>query len=84
MKSEIINNKMLVSFTDFGKGIKKKEQDKIFAEFYKGQGHTKEGMGLGLYLVRRIIEKHKGKIELTSKVHQGTNITIELPLRLYE
>lgn len=84
LKLEIKKNKINVSFTDFGKGIKKKEQSKIFSEFYKGEGHTKEGMGLGLYLVKRIIQKHKGKIELSSKVNQGTNIVIELPLRLYE
>lgn len=83
LKVEVNRNKMLISFTDFGKGIKKKEQEKIFSEFYKG-GHTKEGMGLGLYLVKRIIEKHKGKIELSSKVNKGTSITIMLPLRLYE
>lgn len=84
IKLEMKKNNMCISFTDFGKGIRKSEQDKIFSEFYKAQGNTKDGMGLGLYLVRRIIEKHKGKIELSSKINQGTNILIKLPRKLYD
>lgn len=84
VKLELHKKTITVSITDFGKGIKKIDQGKIFNEFYKATGNMKDGLGLGLYLVRRIIEKHKGTIELSSKIRQGTNITIELPLRLYD
>ncbi len=68
-----------VSITDYGKGIRKKEQDKVFIEFFKAKGNYKEGMGLGLFLVKNIIDKHKGKVSLTSKLHVGTTITVTLP-----
>ncbi len=68
-----------ISITDYGKGIRKREQDKVFVEFFKAKGNYKEGMGLGLFLVKNIIDKHKGKVSLTSKLHVGTTITVSLP-----
>lgn len=68
-----------VSITDYGKGIKKKEQNRVFEEFFKESGHNREGMGLGLFLVKRIIEQHGGVVDLRSKLHKGTTVTIMLP-----
>lgn len=73
-----------ISITDYGKGIRKKEQNKVFTEFFKASGNRKEGMGLGLYLVKSIIEKHGGTIALLSKLNKGTTITIRIPKKLYE
>lgn len=72
-------NFIAVSIADYGKGIKKKEQNKIFMEFFKGSAISKDGMGIGLYLVKNIIAEHKGKISLSSKLNKGTTVTLSLP-----
>lgn len=79
---EKIEEKVSISFSDYGKGMRKKDQEKVFNEFYKGESQ-KQGMGLGLYLVRRIIEKHKGSIVIDSKINKGTKIEIVIPVSLY-
>jgi signal transduction histidine kinase len=68
-----------IRVADQGKGIPKKELPYIFNEFYRGEGARHEGMGLGLYLSKYIIEQHKGKISIESKLDQGTTLIIELP-----
>lgn len=75
---------VVISVTDYGRGIRKKEQSKIFQEFFKAEGNKKAGMGLGLYLVKSIIEKHGGSISLVSKLHKGTTISVLLPQKIYE
>lgn len=67
---------LYVSITDSGKGIPAEIQDKIFNVFFttKPQG---EGSGLGLDIVRRIIEKHLGKISFTSQPG-ATTFTVKL------
>lgn len=74
---------IIIDITDYGKGIRKKEQNKVFQEFFKASDNRREGMGLGLYLVKSIIDKHKGSVFLSSKLHKGTKITIKLPQKLY-
>jgi len=71
--------KIKISVEDNGTGIKKEEIPNIFNEFYKGKGHTKSGMGLGLYLIKKIINKHHGKITITSEESHGTLVTVTLP-----
>lgn len=73
------DDEYIVEFRDHGPGISKKDQKKIFNLFFKGNDNTKEGMGLGLYLAKSIVEKHKGTIELLSEAGEGTLITIRLP-----
>jgi len=64
---------------DHGSGIKREEISNIFDEFYKGKGHTKSGMGLGLYLIKKIIDQHHGKISISSAEGEGTRVTLDLP-----
>jgi K+-sensing histidine kinase KdpD len=76
------NNKTFffaVDITDKGQGIERKDLPSIFKGFYKGKHSLHEGMGLGLYLAKRIIDAHKGEIYIKSKVGKGTKITIKLP-----
>jgi signal transduction histidine kinase len=70
---------LIVEITDLGTGIRKEDLSKIFEGFYKGQGNEKEGMGLGLFLAKSIIEKHKGAIRVKSKLGQGTTFTVQIP-----
>ena len=61
---------------DSGKGIEEKEIPKIFDRFYKGR--DSEGKGLGLAIVREIVDAMGGKIEVKSGHEQGTSISVTL------
>jgi len=69
-----------ISFADNGCGIEKDIQDKIFEPFFttKKQG---EGSGMGLDIVKKIIEKHDGNITFKSELGKGTEFTINLPVK---
>lgn len=72
-----------VEIADYGIGIPRAEQAKIFEKFYRvGDGlvHDVKGSGLGLSLVRHIIEAHHGTISVESEVGRGSRFTILLPL----
>ena len=73
LKSDFIE----VSFSDTGKGIAEENQSKLFNPFFTNKA---KGIGLGLALCKRIIEEHKGSIEIMSKVDKGTTVTIRLPV----
>jgi len=77
-------NNLFLKVSDNGIGIHKEDLDKIFEKFYRGRNaprHTSTGTGLGLTLVRQIIEAHRGEISVDSKVGSGSTFTIILPLR---
>ncbi len=78
---------MALSVRDTGPGISPEDQQKIFKPFEKtdsprddGEGNVRGGAGLGLTLVKDIVELHGGKIELTSERGKGTTITLLLPI----
>lgn len=76
-------NNLFIKVRDNGIGIHKDDLSKIFDKFYRGRNapmHTATGTGLGLTLVRQIIEVHNGKISVDSKVSSGSTFTIILPL----
>lgn len=78
---EFKDDQELVCFIkDEGKGINPSDVKHIFKRFYKGNfEQNKEGMGLGLYLCKEIIESHQGTISVSSQVGRGTTFTIRLP-----
>ncbi len=66
--------------TDTGIGIERSDIDKIYNPMARGTNtHTREGFGLGLTLSKKIIEIHKGRIEIKSKPQQGTEVNLFLP-----
>lgn len=73
------NNKMTISIADTGNGIPDEIKSKIFEPFYTSK-RAGEGSGLGLAISNRIINEHKGRIEVTDNTPQGTIFTINLPL----
>lgn len=82
LEAKIVDKKLHISVRDNGIGIEKKDFKNIFKKHYRvlmGDLYTVKGYGLGLNYVQKIINLHKGKIELESKVKQGTKITIKLP-----
>jgi signal transduction histidine kinase len=81
--TETVRSDLSVEIADRGIGIPRAEQGKIFEKFYRvGNGlvHDVKGSGLGLSLVRHIIEAHKGTISVESDVGKGSRFTIRLPL----
>ncbi|OGH48589.1 MAG: hypothetical protein A3G66_03910 [Candidatus Levybacteria bacterium RIFCSPLOWO2_12_FULL_39_17] len=68
-----------ISVIDRGRGIPKRDLPHVFEGFYKGRDHTREGMGLGLFLAENIIQRHKGFISIDSTVGKGTTCEIRLP-----
>jgi signal transduction histidine kinase len=76
-------NTVICSVQDFGKGISKDEQEKIFERFYRVSGpnlNTFPGLGLGLFICKKVIEKHGGKIGVISHPRKGSTFYFELPL----
>ncbi|MCI0532394.1 MAG: ATP-binding protein [candidate division Zixibacteria bacterium] len=69
-------SQLVVTITDTGAGIPPKEIDKIFDPFYSGKP---EGTGLGLSVVKKIIDQHDGRIEVESRKDKGTTFRIWLP-----
>lgn len=68
-----------ISIQDFGIGIEKNEQEKIFEKFYrsdKSRNKNSGGTGLGMSIVKKIIDIHKGAIIINSKENSGTLITL--------
>jgi two-component system cell cycle sensor histidine kinase/response regulator CckA len=66
-----------ISLADTGVGIDEKIKDKIFEPFFTTKTNSK---GLGLPIAYRIIKQHQGKIKVDSRVGQGTEVNIYLPL----
>ena len=76
IKSSIKKNYILIKIEDNGKGINKENLEKIFIPFFSTK---KRGSGVGLFLVKKIINYHNAGISVNSN-NKVTNITIKLPL----
>ncbi len=73
----------VVSVRDQGIGIPREEQGRIFERFHRVGGslvHEVRGVGLGLAIVRHIVEAHHGKVEVESEAGRGSTFSIVLPL----
>lgn len=78
------NNKIRIEVTDSGVGIDPGEVKYVFREFYKASNNKdriKDGTGMGLTIVRMIMEQHDGQVKVSSKLNEGTSFTLELPDR---
>lgn len=72
----------VITVEDSGPGILKEKHRAIFERFERASTPSISGLGLGLYIVKGIVESHKGSIRVESEVGEGTKFIIELPLRL--
>jgi signal transduction histidine kinase len=71
-----------ISVTDSGIGIRPEEQTRVFERFYrvdKGRARQVGGAGLGLSIVRSLVERMAGRLELTSQVAKGSTFSVVLP-----
>ncbi len=73
-------NDIIFSVKDYGIGIPKEEQEKIFEAFHRAKNvGAISGTGLGMSIVLRAVELHKGQIDIDSNVDKGTTFTISIP-----
>ncbi len=78
------NDFVFIEISDKGIGISNKDQKKVFDKFYRvssGLIHTTKGTGLGLTLVKQIMDTHSGKIVLQSKSGEGSSFKLMFPAR---
>lgn len=72
----------VLTVEDEGMGIATEDQERIFKRFERAVSSKKiTGMGLGLFICKRIVEAHNGSIEVTSQLGKGTKFTVTLPLK---
>jgi two-component system, OmpR family, phosphate regulon sensor histidine kinase PhoR len=77
-----IDNKAIIKISDTGIGIPQKDQVHVFERFYKAdkaRERSKGGSGLGLSIVKKIIEMHDGAVNVESEEGEGTIFTISIP-----
>jgi PAS domain S-box-containing protein len=81
---QIIRKNIELKVQDFGIGIPKDQQDKIFTKFFRGNNAIKVntvGSGLGLFFSKNIIEAHGGKMWFESIENEGTSFYFSLPIK---
>jgi two-component system phosphate regulon sensor histidine kinase PhoR len=81
--TENIGTDILLKIKDFGSGMSKAAQKRVFEKFYRehsGNIHNVKGHGLGLAYVKRIVDDHQGYITVESEIEKGSTFTIKLPL----
>ena len=79
----IVENEVLVTVTDYGIGISKINQQKIFQRFYRVSGKDEKtfpGFGIGLFIAAEIMQRHQGKIGVESTPGKGSVFNFSLPL----
>lgn len=85
IEAKVIDNNVEISVSDTGIGIEKELQGKIFSKFYQVKTANRQeesiGSGLGLYIVKKIIDAHKGSVVLQSDTGKGTSVKFTLPIQ---
>lgn len=82
VSSEVKNSRLITSVADRGAGIDDMERAMVFDKFYRGQSqrYRVQGTGMGLAIVKAIVEAHGGRIEVTSQLGHGSVFSFGLPL----
>jgi signal transduction histidine kinase len=83
IRARAVRNGVELIVRDHGHGIPKDDIPHMFEQFKRGSNASKykpAGNGLGLFIVRRIIERARGKIRISSELEKGTTVTLFLPL----
>ncbi len=82
--AEVSGQQVVTSIADRGPGIDSFEQSLIFEKFYRGrdQRHRAPGTGMGLAIVKAIVEAHSGTISVTSQLGHGSVFSVALPIAI--
>ncbi len=78
-----VGNEVCIVVSDEGVGIPAREQDRIFEKFYRvgrSEMQGRRGSGVGLALVKHIVEAHRGRVTVESQSDQGSCFTVHLPI----
>ncbi|MBW1732423.1 MAG: HAMP domain-containing histidine kinase [Deltaproteobacteria bacterium] len=71
---------IIINVKDTGRGISKEDLPRIWDRLYRGdQSRSQRGLGLGLSLVKAIVEAHKGTVQVESEPGKGSTFTITIP-----
>ena len=83
LQAEPVGDEVLITVTDRGIGIPDEELDNIFKRFSRAHAlsYHNSGLGLGLYLSREIVERHRGKIWAESEINKGSTFFVKLPVK---
>src|SRR3989338_3334997 len=85
VKATLMGNEIEVAITDTGMGVDPVEIPKLFGKFVRGQRSERmftDGSGLGLFIIKKIVEEHNGRVMLESEgVGKGTTVRVTLPLQ---
>ena len=79
-----VYNDAYIKVIDNGIGIPEEDLNKIFERFYRvDKARTREmgGTGLGLSIAKEILDQNNGRIDIKSKVHEGTEVVITIPTK---
>ncbi len=78
--AECVDASIRITVADQGSGIPAEDLPRLFERYYRGLRHEGEGLGLGLFIVKGLVEAHGGAIEVSSVAGQGSVFTLRLPL----
>lgn len=77
---EMEDNRLRLLVEDNGPGIAKKELDKVFDRFYQVEGTADKGTGIGLALVKELVDLYRGQISVSSEPGKGSRFRVSLPI----
>jgi signal transduction histidine kinase len=78
--AEVDGERARITVVDQGAGIPAGDLERLFERYYRGHRHEGEGLGLGLFIVKGLVEAHGGTIEAASTSGVGSTFTVRLPL----
>jgi two-component system, OmpR family, sensor kinase len=78
----IVSGDVVVTFSDRGIGIPRNDLDRLFERYHRGSNVSGiVGTGVGLYLVKMVVDMHGGQVDVQSREGQGSRFTVRLPIR---
>ena len=78
--AELDEHAVRITVADQGAGIPADDLPRLFERYYRGLRHEGEGLGLGLFIVKGLVEAHGGAIEVASMPGEGSTFTLWLPM----
>ena len=86
VSTQVLNSSAVITVADTGRGIPAEDLPHIFERFFRRSAKTSDrsasGFGLGLSIVKWIVDSHHGQIEAHNRDGKGTLFTVKLPLAL--
>jgi signal transduction histidine kinase len=81
LRAERIGNHVQCSVRDQGTGIPADQIEHVFERFVQVDENDRRGLGLGLFIAKRIVEAHSGRIWAESRLGQGTSVLFTIPIQ---